>query len=1347
MFERMTSSKQEMAAAQNIKERDYWLDKLSGDLVKSGFPTDIKDPTMTGEGSATAAFTWTGELYDKLIRLCSGYDQVLHMALAAGTIALLSRYTGNMDIVIGVPIYRQEVEGEFVNTVLALRTRLDEKMSFKELLIQVRQAMIEAAENQNYPIESLLYKLKIPESADGFPLFDTAVLLENVHDIKYIRHLRVNTIFSFHRQEGRLGGVIQYNRKLFRKARIERLADHLGRLLATSLQQVDSRLCDIEILSPGEREQLLHDFNDTAAPYGMGKTLPGLFEDQTSRAAGFTAVVFGEEQVTYLELNERANQLARTLRDLGTQGEELAAVIMNRSIEMVTAVMGILKARGAYVPLEPDLPESRVCRILSCLGARQVLTDDIHLAKIGHLAGGLSHLEHVVFLNHCHHAEKEIRAQLPGQEIVLPAAIRGQAVDNLTIAASAGDVAYVIYTSGSTGVPKGVMERHRPVVNVIEWVNRTFRVGAGDKLQFVASLGFDLSVYDIFGILAVGASIYVVDNRQVREPQCLLDMIFREGTTSWDSAPATLQQLAPFFQEARENRQRGCFRLVFLSGDWIPLALPDVLRETFPGVQVVSLGGATEATIWSNFYPVDTVSPFWKSIPYGKPIQNARYYILDSYLAPCPAGVPGDLYIGGQCLASGYINDVALTAGKFIPDPFSRGEVIYRTGDLARWFEDGNIEFLGRKDFQVKIRGHRIELGEIEAQLLNHRDIETVILMVREDPRGEKFICAYIAAGKEIETSQLRSFLLAELPEYMVPAYFIQLDKIPLTPSGKVDRKALLEQEVIPEERLTAPRNDIDRGLALLWAGVLGVDAAKIGIDSNFFDLGGHSLNASELVSSMHQRFDVRVPLAEIFRMPTIRELSDYVKSSIKEVFQGIESAEKMEYYPLSAAQRGIYLTQQLDSSSTAYNMPFVMKLDGVVDRERLEETFKILIRRHNSLRTRFRLRDHEPVQQELPAVEFDMQYYETKGEEIGSLIDGFIRPFDLKSAPLLRAGLVMVEENSFMLMFDVHHIVADGTSIQILRNEFIKVYAGEPLPPMRIQYNDYSHWQGRQKGRETMTRQRDYWLEVFREKSPILNIPVDFPRPSVQSYEGRVFIFDISREDTAALNRLAGERNATLFIVMLAVYNVLLLKLTGEEDIVVGTGTAGRRHADVANIIGLFMNTLALRNRVDPDLMFSKFLDQVKRRTLDAFENQDYAFDQLLQDLKKQGLLIRDSSRNPLFDTMFSLENYEIHSRENEVIKLPGLKVSPYEFEYKTSKFDWFFIAYEIDDMVRVFWEYSTVLFKRSTIEQFKDHYLEIVKQVVENKNILVKDIKISDKRLDVKSDFGKEDFEDFGF
>ena len=629
--------------------------------------------------------------------------------------------------------------------------------------------------------------------------------------------------------------------------------------------------------------------------------------------------VLSPQSLTYVELNRRANQLAHLLQSVGVGRGAMVAVFMERAPEMIPALLGILKAGGAYVPMEVTFPQARVQWILTALNVRCVITQTAQLPTVFAIAPSLPLLEHVICL------DAAPVADLPAEQprVWTHEQLAQQPQNNLPARASPIDLAYVIFTSGSTGTPKGVMVQHQPVVNLIEWVNRRFSIGADDRVLLVASLCFDLSVYDIFGLLAAGGSIHVADEQDMRDPERLLRLLCTEPITFWDSAPAALQQIAALFLSAAALGDERHLRLVFLSGDWIPVTLPDAVRQTFPSAQVIGLGGATEATVWSNFYPIGVVEPHWVSIPYGKPIQNAAYYVLDGQLNPCPVGVRGDLYIGGECLVLGYANDPVLTAGKFVPNPFAQGmgdggwgmedsppiphpspppalrlspiTRLYRTGDQARFWPDGNIEFLGRVDHQVKIRGFRIELGEIETVLSGHPAVRDAAVLARADVAGDRRLVAYVVPsdGLQVTSSEdaslvarhsslvdeLRGFLRQQLPEYMVPSAFVLLEALPVTANGKLDRRALPAVDrthLSQETEFVAPRTPLEAKLAEKWAEVLGVE--RIGIHDNFFDLGGHSLMATQLISRLREAFQVDLPLQSLFEMPTVAGLAERIE-------------------------------------------------------------------------------------------------------------------------------------------------------------------------------------------------------------------------------------------------------------------------------------------------------------------------------------------------------------------------------------------------------------------------------------------------------------------------------------
>jgi amino acid adenylation domain-containing protein len=1121
--------------------------------------------------------------------------------------------------------------------------------------------------------------------------------------------------------------VLEYCTELFKKPTMQRFVSYFNKIVSDLILQPEKKLFELEIIPQEEKQQILYDFNNTPANYSTDRTLEQVFEEQSQRTPNHIALVFDDKEMSYKELNRRANQLARRLRETGITSF-FVGVIIDRTIEMIIAVMGILKAGGAYVPLEPYLPDARIFRILSSLKVTCVLTNHYHLQKLAVIARELPELTHVFCLDEgtegtVAHPKESL---LVGKTVVIPREINRYPDHNLSPLTQAEDVAYVIYTSGSTGLPKGVVVKHKPVINVIEWVKKTFHVGIADKLLFIASLSFDLSVYDIFGILACGGCIRVASHADIRNPQRLLEIMLDEGITFWDSAPAALQQLVPLFSEVRNELEthRHHLRLVFLSGDWIPVTLPVELRKTFIGVKVIGLGGATEATIWSNYYPIGVVDPFWNSIPYGKPIQNAKYYILDQYLRICPIGVAGDLYIGGQCLATGYINDVELTSVKFLDNPFVQGKIIYKTGDVARWFEDGNMEFLGRLDNQVKLRGLRIELGEIENQLLNHDKVAEAIVIIRGDKAEDKYLCAYIVPDPEdedeISDNELQEYLTKELPDYMIPSYFVTLENMPLSPNGKRDRKSLPEPDKISsksDEQYIAPRNFVEKKLAHIWAEVLEIEEDRISINSNFFEIGGNSLKSIKLISNIHKELEVKISLVKLFAGPELRKIAEFIREAKRDKFITIEAIEQKEYYVLSAAQCRVYITQQMDLESTAYNIPQMVVLEGTLDLERFEGTCQKLIQRHESFRTSFELVGDEPVQRIHQEVAFSITYFESNEEEVKEFIKSFIGPFDLGRAPLLRVGLITMEEEKHMLMVDMHHIISDGVSMALLMEEFMMLFQGKELLSLRIQYKDFSEWQNSETERKKVKKQEEYWLKQFEDPINPFQLPTDYERADGQLFKGAAVGLALIQQEVEALKEMALNQGVTLYMILLSIYNLLLAKLSGQEDIIVGTVTAGRSHPELQRLMGMFVNTLALRSHVSEDNTFIELLHKVSQRTLEAFDNQDIQFDDLVENV----VVTREKNRNPLLDAVFIMDNIELQE-----IKIPGLQLKPYAVEDNTSKFDIKLGALEKDGDLFLSVEYNATLFKKETVEWFIRYYKDILSSVLKHPDKKLSEIKI---------------------
>jgi amino acid adenylation domain-containing protein/non-ribosomal peptide synthase protein (TIGR01720 family) len=883
------------------------------------------------------------------------------------------------------------------------------------------------------------------------------------------------------------------------------------------------------------------------------------------------------------------------------------------------------------------------------------------------------------------------------------------------------DLLYLISTSGSTGRPKTVMLEHRNLVNLLNFeFSATQMDFSGHVLQF-ASIGFDVSAQEMFSTFLKGGKLFIISKDLRADILQLFDFIAANGIGILFLPPAFLKMVFthPPFASAFPR----CVRHICAAGE--PLIVPERFKKHLAAHHVFLHNhyGPAETHVVTT-QTLDPAAPIPTRPGIGEPTANTGIYILDRYQNIQPIGVKGELIISGTNVGRGYLNNPELTMDRFNRSYGSYKS--YKSGDLARWLPDGTIEFLGRADHQVKLRGFRVELEEIETQLLKQKGIKEAVVTAQRNERGDIYLCAYFVPGDgDAAVQRLREALEAVLPDYMVPAHFIPLEKIPLSTGGKLDRKALPAPGLEPGEGYTAPSGDIQETLAAIWAEVLEVEPGLLGIDSNFFNLGGHSLKATVLLARIHKTLDAKVTLTEMFKAPTIRHLSARIKAARSDRYRPIEPVEKKEYYPLSSAQKRLYILQQMERESTAYNMPQAIRFKEAPGIERLEQTFNRLIRRHESLRTSFQMVNNEPVQRiHDPAVFKIRRYDRTRYSSFSDASKDFVTPFDLSRAPLLRAGLIETRDNRHILIVDMHHIISDGVSHEILIDDFISFYRGARMPGLKLRYRDFSAWQNSGKQREKIKQQETYWLKAMEGEIPVPDMPLDYTRPEVQRFEGDTQHFEIDNETTAALKKVALAEGATLFMTLLAVYYIFLSKITRQEDIIIGTPTAGRRHADLQQIIGMFVNTLAVRSSVPGEETFKGFLSDVKKKALEAFENQDYPF----EDLVEKVAVNRDAGRNPLFDVVFVYMDNLTHPPAAPVF--PGETrenyLEPYEYETGISKFDLTLAGAESGDRLLFSWEYCTKLFKPGTIERFISCFKKIVSAVIENPGQAISRIEI---------------------
>lgn len=1302
------------------QQEKYWLDQFRGEIPNLNLPTDYaRTPHLTSAGSRLS-FVLDQHLKQSLERLAKQTGTTLFMVLLAAYNVLLHRYTAQEDIIVGTPTSGRnhpDVEhmiGVFIQTV-AIRSQPAGNKPFRSYLEEIKHQSLDALANQDYLFDNLVEKLNAQRETTGMALFNTMYIFHNTalnqrqeKDCSFkVREINVGVslydlMFIVEDDNECLEMHLNYKTELFAQSTIERMKTHLLHILRDIVIQPEVTLSDIQMLSEQEQNVLLHDFNASSIDYSRGQTIQERFEAQMERTPDQLAVGYGDQRLTYRQLNERANQLAHTLRTEGVCADQLVGIMTDRSIDMIVGIFGILKAGGAYVPLDPDSPEERIQHILRDSGATLVVTQK-------HLKHKVCFDGKIMDLND----EKTYAANLSNLR---------------TEEASMGSMqlAYVIYTSGTTGTPKGVMIEHAQVQHLVTslYTQVIDESHNGLHVALLAPYYFDASVKQIFGALLSGHALFVVDQETVGDGQELMNYYKRNQIDLTDGTPAHLKLLS------KANDVQGIsLKYMLIGGEALSrqsvaefTALFSLHHMSPP--TIVNVYGPTECCVDAATYRVVQeeldIENGRDVLPIGRTLGNNRLYVLNKYEQVQPVGVAGELCISGDGVGRGYLNLPELTAEKFVRDPFVQGVTMYKTGDMARWLPDGNIEYLGRMDHQIKIRGYRIEVGEVEAALLHVPGVKEVIVIAHEHENGDKSLCAYFTSDITQTVGELKQMLSTRLPDYMVPAYFIQLDHMPLTSNGKINRRSLPlpQQNIQTGNEYIEARTSMEKTLLPIWQDVLGVN--KISVKDSFFDIGGNSLRATKLAYKINQSLNIRVSVRNVFEWQTMEQMAQFIDQMEKQVNLSIPQAQEKEYYPLSSAQMRMYIMGIKAGEEVTYNMSGMFMMEGALDRTRLEEAFQQLVARHESLRTAFKVIQGEPKQIIYPEVKFAIESIRATEEEMQDQIQQFVRTFDLEQAPLMRAGLVELRQDCHVLLVDLHHIIGDGLSVQMLMTELGQLYRGDKLSPLRIQYKDYAEWQQSQLQSDWMKKQEQYWLGVFSEQMPLLELPTDYERPETLSYAGDLLEIAVEDDIVAGLRKLEALTGTTLYMILLAAYTILLSKYSGQEDIVVGLPIAGRTQAELEPVMGMFVNTLAVRNQPAADKTFAAYLLEVKEHMLNAYENQDYPFEELIKKME----LTKDARRNPLFDTMLVLQNTgpsEMH--------MDGLTCKSCAPNNHVSKFDLTLYVTESDHHLDAAFEYSAVLFERTTVESMSQNLLLILTTICREPHIEINQIKLAEE------------------
>lgn len=1290
----------EILAAAGPGEGAYWREPELADGLMMTLPVEQTPPTTAAASIEVHTATVKGSVAKALAQLCAGQAlspasfllacwQLLLWRLGRWpyfTLALGSDDLGYEDLA--------DIIGPLTRQVL-IACRLEGRLAFRDLWQQVEDtSAFLLAQQEYFSWERVAAAQTPPYAAFAFSFHDHAPI--NIAD---------SLSFFLYRQDVRLDRyhlklaaiqqqtdfVLQfyYDTARFTPATITQMAQMFVALVADAVARPDNCVAGLSLLDSAAMKQLLHTFNATDRPYQLERCLHHWIEDQAARTPETAAVVFADRCLSYHELNERANQLAHYLRTLGVEPDQPVGICAQRSLELVVGLLGILKAGGAYVPLDPSYPAERLQFMLADTAVPILLSHTPVLDKLP------QHQATVVLLD-------EDWPQIEQHDNSNPA-----------VPVTPGHLAYIIYTSGSTGKPKGAMNSHQAICNRLLWMQEMYQLTPADRVLQKTPFSFDVSVWEFFWPLMTGARLVVAQPEGHRDNAYLSRTIQEYGITTIHFVPSMLR----LFLEEPSTPNCHSLQRVICSGEALP---PDLCNQFFTrlGAELHNLYGPTEAAVDVTQWPCG-VDHHLTTVPIGQPIANIQIYILDAWLQPTPINIPGELYIGGAGVGRGYYRRPALTAEKFIPDPFSRhaGARLYKSGDLAYFRADGNIEFLGRIDHQVKIRGFRVELGEIETALRCQPGVTDAVVLLSQVSAHDQRLVAYLACATMPDIAAVRQALQDTLPDYMVPSAFVPVEAIPLSPNGKVDRRTLaaLTQTGIEaiREPFAPPRTQIEEIVANVWQEVLSL--ARVGIHDNFFYLGGHSLLATQVIFRLRMIFGINLPVRSFFAAPTVAGLADLVAEMLQTAtishLPPIQRLSRQENMPLSFTQQGLWFLDQLDPENPAYNIPAAIRLRGELDHQALAQSFSELVSRHEILRTTFVEVDGQPIQCIHAPAAFNLllvdlsdvltSQREIQVEQI-TIVESR-RPFVLSRGPLLRVTLLLLSAKESLLLLTLHHIVADGWSIGLIIRELTALYrhftTGEPLnlPELPFQYADYAHWQRNWLRGELLDTELVYWKQRLGANLPVLQLPYDRPRPKTAIHHGGRHLVQIDAALTNALKRFGGEQGVTLFMTLMAAFQTLLYYYSRQEVMLVGTDMANRFPPATENLIGYFVNQVVLCADLVGNPVVSELLARTREQTLATHNLQYVPFDKVVEAVNPK----RDIGLTPLFQAKLILQNVPTHP-----LHLPGLQLEPIMVYNQTAKFDLLLNMQETETGMVGLLDYNADLFTAVTIERMAAHY-----------------------------------------
>ncbi|EOI00749.1 amino acid adenylation domain-containing protein [Enterococcus moraviensis ATCC BAA-383] len=1267
----------------NLKDKEkaleYWTNLLA-DYSETATIIPEGNPIKSNEEVRLIQQVLTTQQYDKLKQFSQENGQTTSSVIESVWGTVLAAYNNTDDVVFGKVVSGRNVDvkdiesalGLFINTI-PVRMKFEKHQAFIDV---VKQLQKQSFESEKYDYCSLVEIQN--ENSLGQDLFQSIVVFENEYHSEEDSYLKfkpegireqTNYPITVSVVQGEtLNLRISYDTEQYNQKEMVQVLTHFTNALLHVLEQPNKAMADISLMDSEEENIVLNRFNQTKVE-NKSITFIQAFNEQVKKTPNSPAIRIANETITYLELNEKANALGKQLRAKGVGRDSIVGILADRSLEMIIGMYGILKAGGAYLPIDPGNPIDRIEYTIKNSEALLLLVDA---------------------------PNAELVKTIEVEQIVLTDIQRES--EDLMVINQPNDLAYVIYTSGTTGMPKGVMVEHRNLVNSLNWHIKDSFIKNDSVILQKSSFAFDVSVAEIFTCGLTGACLQLLTTEENDNFSLLAGVIEKNQVTHFFMVSTLFTVFLDYLAEIDKKAVLSSLKHVYLGGDKMTLDMMSKLNDQYKeySFTISNAYGPTECAIAATSYKMTS---FVEEgiLPIGKPIDNVKLYVMNDGKL-CGIGMPGELFIGGAGVSRGYLNNETLTHKMFTENPYCEGERIYRTGDLVRWLGDGNIDILGRIDEQVKIRGFRIELGEIKTKLTEFPAITDAAVIIQE-VNGSHLLNAFVV-GEQLDVHAIKEQLKKLLPAYMVPDFIQEINEIPITRNGKLDKAKLPVPEIKQDKEIVLPQSPIEETIHRLFKEILNVE--QVSIHNSFFDLGGHSLKAIRLAGAIEKELHAQLSIGEILEAQTIEQIAKKVQIKQKE-YAGYQKLEKTDYTEMSSVQRRLYALNQLEPESILYNVPVIMKANGNIDKLDLQCALEKLIARHEPLRTVFSLENNQFLQTVLDNAHIDVLTEEIEVEEINDQINKFIQPFDLSKAPLFRAKVFYLSDNTSILALDFHHLIFDGGSLPYLLQDLSSYYGNEELIPLEYQYKDYCAYASKQE----LDEQEQFWLKEFEQGIERMNIPTDFSRPATQSFNGRTVNGKLDSKIKENVQLLSKQTNMTEYAIILAAFNLLLSRYCQTNDVIVGVPVSGRTHPDIQDMIGMFVNTLVLKNHVNEEETFESFVKDVQNRSLIAFEHQDYPYEELVKQLEPE----RDQSRNPLFDIMFAFEK-----EGDQAIQLGDLQLEELSIDGGISKFDLTLNIHERKDSYEMFWEYNTDLFTEITIQNIMNSFCTILATALNN-------------------------------